>query len=308
MQKHPACELDAFLVMLPHVPTDCLVHTMDRVFEAYPIFILFAQRRTGLRGCITLKILAINGSHRGRKGFSQVLIDRLFTGARQAGASCETVVLAEYTIERCLACWACQHQGRLLPCVHTGKDDVSGIFKQMRQADLLVFATPIYIFNLSGLMKTFIERFCSTSLVEDRRLTKSGLFFHAFDRELFAKPIAVVIVCDNPEKDTYRSVVTYFKTYAKFLDIPIRGILTRRQGLLFGTGHDREKEMAFPKIADVYRAYEEAGKELALGMPISSSVQRRANHNVLPVPGADLLMKVKPIKRKMFAAAKKFRI
>ena len=54
-----------------------------------------------------MKITAINGSHRGRKGSTQFLIDQLFEGAVNAGAQCETIALAEYHINRCLSCRVC---------------------------------------------------------------------------------------------------------------------------------------------------------------------------------------------------------
>lgn len=106
-----------------------------------------------------MKILAINGSHRGRRGHTAYLLDRLFTGARAAGAECEEETLATLELRRCLACARCQEEGFRFQCVHDGEDDVRGVFHKIGDADLVVWASPVYVFGLSSLLRTFLERF-----------------------------------------------------------------------------------------------------------------------------------------------------
>ncbi len=53
----------------------------------------------------------------------------------------------------CLGCFACQKTGK---CVI--KDDMNEIVPKMEQADVLVFATPIYYYEMSGQMKTLLDR------------------------------------------------------------------------------------------------------------------------------------------------------
>src|SRR5512145_3448668 len=99
-----------------------------------------------------MKILAINGSHHGTQGHTHFLVEQLFKGATEAGADCETVTLSRLKINRCLACDQCQQPERYLQCVQ--KDDVSAVFAKIAAADLLIYATPIYVFGLSSLLKT----------------------------------------------------------------------------------------------------------------------------------------------------------
>jgi Multimeric flavodoxin WrbA len=53
----------------------------------------------------------------------------------------------------CLGCFACQKTGK---CVI--KDDMNEIVPKMEHADVLVFATPIYYYEMSGQMKTLLDR------------------------------------------------------------------------------------------------------------------------------------------------------
>ncbi len=92
-----------------------------------------------------MRIVAINASHRGDKGITRFLIDRLFNGASRAGADCEVITLAKLRINRCLSCYQCQTGESHLVCVYNDKDDFKTIFTKMASADTIVFATPIYL-------------------------------------------------------------------------------------------------------------------------------------------------------------------
>ena len=100
-----------------------------------------------------MNILAINSSYRGDKGHTRFLIGKLFQGAKAAGAECQVVTLTRLKINRCLACGKCQTVEHYLKCVHDTKDDVMAAFHQMSRADIVVYATPVYVFGLSGLLK-----------------------------------------------------------------------------------------------------------------------------------------------------------
>ncbi len=67
----------------------------------------------------------------------------------------EQIRLGERRIETCRGCRACFERGEQ-HCPH--KDDVQGIAAKMLAADLLVFASPVYVDDVSGLMKNWIDR------------------------------------------------------------------------------------------------------------------------------------------------------
>ena len=252
-----------------------------------------------------MKILAINASHRGDKGFTQFLIEKVATGARQEGASFETVVLAQRNIIRCSGCQVCHTKKSYLKCVHEGKDDVNDIFARMRGADMILFATPVYLFTMSGLLKLFLDRINSTGDSGKLQLSKSGLFFHHIDSALCSKPFALLVCCDNVEDETPKNVISYFRTYSKFMDAPMVGTLVRKSGKFIGHGRSPEKEQRYPRIFEVYEAFEQAGRELATIGRIRSRTEKRACQQIMDVPPMlNMLMKFRPFKERAIEKAK----
>lgn len=98
------------------------------------------------------KVLVITTSLRARSN-SDILAERLIAGARDAGHTVEHVSLKGKKLGFCLGCLACQ---RTQVCVR--KDDAVQIAEQVKDADTLVFATPIYYYEMSGQMKTLLDR------------------------------------------------------------------------------------------------------------------------------------------------------
>lgn len=98
------------------------------------------------------KVLIVATSPR-RKGNSNRLAEAFAKGAVQAGHQVETVYLCEKNIGFCRGCLACQ---KTMRCVI--RDDADAIAQQMGAADILVFATPIYYYGMSGQMKAMLDR------------------------------------------------------------------------------------------------------------------------------------------------------
>jgi len=78
-------------------------------------------------------------------------------GMQEADPNCEIteVFLQEKTIHGCTGCQACD-LGRTKYCVI--QDDMAELYDPFVEADVLVFATPIYFFSMTAQMKVFIDR------------------------------------------------------------------------------------------------------------------------------------------------------
>lgn len=240
-----------------------------------------------------MKILAINGSHRGRNGYTQILIDKFFSGARKLNAECETIVLRDYKVNQCLGCRACHKPEHYLKCVFDEKDDVRMIFDKMRDADVLLFATPIYIFNMTGLMKNFLDRITSTADSSIMTVSDSGLFFHHIDKKLISKPFVLLTTQDNIEDETSKNVESYFRTFSKFLDAPFVGHIKRKSGSLIGYGKDLEKERQYPIILKINESIERAGFELVKYNKIKKNTEKECNRMIVPIPRTiQILLKI----------------
>lgn len=97
-------------------------------------------------------ILVIFTSLRPRSN-SDILTERLVAGARDAGHQVEEISLKGKELKYCIGCLACQ---KTQHCVQ--KDDALWIADKMKDADTLVFSTPIYYYEMSGQMKTLLDR------------------------------------------------------------------------------------------------------------------------------------------------------
>lgn len=243
-----------------------------------------------------MKILAINGSHRGENGLTQILIEKLFLGAKREGASCETIVLSKKKINPCKGCRVCQTEKNYLKCVYDDKDDLKEIIDKIIESDVIIYATPIYVFNMSGLMKIFIERImASTADSAIKKLSKSGLLFHHINEKIASKPFILLTCQDNFEKETHQNVVDYFKIYSEFLDASFIGSLNRKSGQLF---LNQSSGLYQEKINSVYEAYTKAGEELVIHKKLSKGTIKRANQNIINMPKAiEFMLGIKVLRK-----------
>ena len=98
------------------------------------------------------KVIVISTSLRHGSN-SDLLADKFVEGAQAAEHEVEKISLVGKDIQFCKGCLACQQLGR---CVIN--DDVNGIMDKVLKADVVAWATPIYYYEMSGQMKTLIDR------------------------------------------------------------------------------------------------------------------------------------------------------
>jgi multimeric flavodoxin WrbA len=148
-----------------------------------------------------MKIVAFNSSPRDNAtSKTELILQKVLEGARQAGASTETVYLRQYKINDCLGCFSCwiKNSGR---CVQ--KDDMSEtLFECYLNADLVVLATPIYHMTMNAQMKRFIER---TMPMGDplAEVKEPGDLPYRFDK---VPKVAAVSVCGFPGQSMFQAL------------------------------------------------------------------------------------------------------
>lgn len=98
------------------------------------------------------KILIISTSLRVNSN-SELLAKRVMEGALANGNEVELVSLRDKNIAFCKGCLACQRLGK---CIIN--DDANAITDKIAEADVIIWATPIYYYEMSGQMKTMIDR------------------------------------------------------------------------------------------------------------------------------------------------------
>jgi multimeric flavodoxin WrbA len=100
-----------------------------------------------------MKILAIHGSPRTIRSTTRQLTQFVLEGGAESGAETELVDLCDLRVTPCTACEGCSFNGI---CVF--EDDIPWLVDRMKGADGIVFASPVYIDNVSGQMKIFFDR------------------------------------------------------------------------------------------------------------------------------------------------------
>ena len=101
-----------------------------------------------------MKIL-VNGSPMGEKGNTAIITQAFLEGAVEAGAEAETIYLKDKKIDHCSGCFACWGQTPGV-CVH--KDDMPALLEQFLKSELVIYASPLYIYTWTGLIKDFMDR------------------------------------------------------------------------------------------------------------------------------------------------------
>lgn len=97
-------------------------------------------------------ILIINSTNR-RGGNSQILAEQFAKGVKDSGNNVQTINLRDLNLKFCMGCLACQKIGK---CVLN--DDQNALLPIVKNADVIVFATPVYYYSMCGQLKTFLDR------------------------------------------------------------------------------------------------------------------------------------------------------
>lgn len=130
-----------------------------------------------------MKILVLTGSPR-KNGNSNILVDNFIKGAEENGHKVVRFDAAFKNVHPCMACDRCGMSGE---CVF--KDDFGFVKENIVDADMVVFATPMYYFGISAQLKTIIDRFYSIN-GKIHTPKKSALFMtYADTRAIEAEPI-----------------------------------------------------------------------------------------------------------------------
>ena len=100
------------------------------------------------------KIIILNGSPR-KKGNTATLTAAFKRGAEKAGNQVTEFFLGEMNINGCKGCFGGGKDCNS-PCVQ--KDDMEIIYPVYREADIVILASPLYYWTISGQLKTAFDR------------------------------------------------------------------------------------------------------------------------------------------------------
>jgi FMN-dependent NADH-azoreductase len=220
-----------------------------------------------------MKVLAFNGSPRGKRSNTDHILQPLLEGTRDAGAETETIYLKNLEIKPCLGCFACCTK---TPGECVQKDDMAPLLEKIRHADVIVYATPLYVFTVSGLMKNFMDR--SVMPLCDIYIVKQGeRWGHPRRYEDMPKSRVVLISnCGFPERDNFSALVEMFHRFTDFPHSELVATILRPMGELLGRS---ELEVSFDWY---YEAVHKAGREVIELGHITPETQAILDRELMP--------------------------
>ncbi len=98
------------------------------------------------------KILVVSSSPR-KDGNSETLVKKFAEGAQTSGNDIKVIYVRDLNLKFCTGCLYCQSHDN---CVLN--DGMNALYSEFETADVLVFATPVYYYSVSGQLKTFLDR------------------------------------------------------------------------------------------------------------------------------------------------------
>jgi len=153
-----------------------------------------------------MKVLALNSSARSRgESKTELMLNHLVNGMREAGADVETVNLREKNIKNCVGCFTCMTK---TPGKCVLKDDMTqDLFPRWLESDLVIYATPLFHHTVNATMKTFIER--TWPICEPFLLEREGRWVHPLRRK--HPGVVVLSVCGFPAMSAFGGLTHYVK-------------------------------------------------------------------------------------------------
>jgi multimeric flavodoxin WrbA len=220
-----------------------------------------------------MQVIAVNSSPKGGQGNTAVILDPFLEGMRDAGAEVELLYTRKLKIKPCkgdMNCWL------KTPGECSQKDDMASILPKFASADIMVFATPLYVDGMSGPMKTFFDR-----------LVPLGLPFielrddHCRHPARTPRPhegkMVLVSNCGFWELDNFDALVTHMEAISRNFGSEFAGALLRPHGGALRT----MLEMGAP-VQDVLDAAREAGRQLIRDGKMREETLATVSRELLP--------------------------
>lgn len=219
-----------------------------------------------------MKITVFNGSPRAERGNTHVIVEAFLEGASKAGAEVENIFLAKKKIGPCLGCFTCWTKS---PGVCAIKDDMAGLLPKFI-ADIIVFATPLYVYNVTGIMKNFLDRmipvadphFEKEQDGESRHVKKPGN----------VPKLAVISNCGLPEQIHFKVLELYFRVLAKNMHTELVAEIYRGGGEIL-----KEKNLMLAPLLWNYKGLlKKAGKEVVEKGKLSEELKKKLEVPIIP--------------------------
>ena len=202
-----------------------------------------------------MRVAAINGSPHKGEGITALILNPFLDGLRDGGAEVELFYTKELNVNPCqgdLNCWL-KTPGRC-----SQQDDMQWLGPKLNGADVLVLASPVYVFGVTGPLKNVLDRIIPG--IEPFFELRNGHCTHPLKPGTKWGKIVLVSSCGFWEMDNFEPLAVQMQTLCRIAGAEFAGALLRPHGPAFG----RMLAMGAP-VGDVLEAAKAAGRQLASG-------------------------------------------
>ena len=158
-----------------------------------------------------MKIVGFTASPR-KAGNTAWIVEKILEGAEERGAETRSWHFADLDIEPCRGCYGCKRGDR---CVI--EDDMHQLYDGIRNADALVFGSPLYIGQMTAQAKTFTDRWFSQ--FNPRSATPQP------QERSAAKKLILVFTQGNPDSSFFQTYYDYTKTVFQLIGFDVKDLV-----------------------------------------------------------------------------------
>jgi multimeric flavodoxin WrbA len=219
-----------------------------------------------------MKVLAFNGSPKMDKGNTALILNPFLDGMRQAGAEVELLYTSKLDIHPCLGdfnCWV------KTPGKCHQQDDMQLVHSKLRESDVWVFASPVYVWGVTGPLKNLMDRVIP--LIEPFINLNDGHCSHPLREGTRRAKIVLVSNCGFWEMDNFDPLLAQMRTLCRVIGFEFAGALLRPAGPMLAA----MLEMGAP-VQDVLDAAREAGVQLVRNGAISQRALQIVSRDLMP--------------------------
>lgn len=199
------------------------------------------------------KVIAINGSPRMDRGNTSLILTPFLEGLRKAGADVELYYTKKLKIRPCQGNWKCVFD---TPGECYQKDDMQMLHPKLLEADVWVFATPVYVSGMTGPLKNLIDRILIPLGLAETEIV-NGHSRHKMRESIKRGKIVLVSNSGYWEKDNFDLLIDQVKAIANHAEWEYAGALVRPHGEVM------KPMMKQPGVIDdIFEAAKEAGRQL----------------------------------------------
>lgn len=219
-----------------------------------------------------MKVLAINSSPRMEKGNTAMILNPFLDGMKEAGAEVDLFYTGKLNINPCTGEFNCWFK---TPGECYQDDDMQLLYPKINEADVFVFASPLYVDGVNGPMKNLIDRMLPR--IEPFVELRDDRCRHPVCGEAKDRKMVLVSNCGFWEMENFDPLIVHMQAFCNNASFEFAGALLRPHGMAMP---DMIK-MGAP-IGDIFEAAKDAGRQLVNDGSMSQETLDKVGRELLP--------------------------